>query len=122
MSTPVLYQEPAPALQVRSIDPYPARYERSAALADALFLSDLSARCEHTRIEVATAIRHAIGTHHGIGGCAARWPPRTASTRRRQHAGCAGPAPSSTASMRPSAGREHHHDRRVTGHCRPFCR
>jgi hypothetical protein len=89
MSTPVLYQEPAPALQVRSIDPYPARCERSAALADALFLSDLSARCEHTRIEVATAIRHAIGTHHGIGGCAAEVAaaygeyPETAAHRMR---------------------------------------
>ena len=54
MSTPVLYQEPA-----------------RAALADALFSSDLSARCEHTRIEIATANGNAISTHQGIGGCAA---------------------------------------------------
>jgi pyruvoyl-dependent arginine decarboxylase (PvlArgDC) len=54
MSTPVLYQEPA-----------------RAALADALFTSALSARCEHTRTEIATAIGYAISTHAGIGGCAA---------------------------------------------------
>src|SRR5262249_2610140 len=89
MSIFVLYQELVPALQVRSIDPYPARYERSAALADALFLSDLPARAEPARIEVATAIRHAIGTHHGIGGCAAEVAaaygeyPETAARRMR---------------------------------------
>jgi hypothetical protein len=71
MSTPVLYHEPAPALQARPVNPHAARFERSATLAAALFASDLSARCEHTRIEVAAAIRRAIGTHHGIGGCAA---------------------------------------------------
>jgi hypothetical protein len=60
-----------------------------AALADALFTSDLSARCEHTPIEVATAIRHAIGSHVGIGGCAAEVAaeygehPETAARRMR---------------------------------------
>jgi hypothetical protein len=90
MSTPVLYQEPAPALQVRSINPHAVRSgQLLAALADALFTSDLSARCGHTRIEVATAIRHAIGTHHGIGGCAGEVAaangehPETAASRMR---------------------------------------
>jgi hypothetical protein len=41
-----------------------------AARAEALFASHLSARCEHTRAEVAAAIRRAIGTHHGVRGCA----------------------------------------------------
>jgi hypothetical protein len=109
MSTPVLHRESAPAretgggenqclkprraeryaLQNMGISPYPARFERTAALADALFTSDLSARCEHTPIEVATAIRHAIGTHAGIGGCAAEVAaeygehPETAARRMR---------------------------------------
>ena len=109
MSTPVLHREPAPAretgggenqrlqpsrakrqaLQSLDISPYPVRFERSAALADALFTSDLSARCEHTPIEVATAIRHAIGTHAGLGGCAAEVAaeygehPETAARRMR---------------------------------------
>ena len=89
MSTPVLDQRPAPAPRVRAISPYPSRFQRRAALADALFASDLSARCEHTRIEVATAIRHAIGTHHGIGGCAGEVAaafgqhPETAAGRMR---------------------------------------
>ena len=39
-----------------------------AARAEALFTSDLSVRREYTRTEVATAIRHAIGTHDGIMG------------------------------------------------------
>jgi hypothetical protein len=62
---------------------------RLTALADALFTSDLSARCEHTPIEVATAIRHAIGTHAGTGGCAAEVAaeygehPETAARRMR---------------------------------------
>jgi hypothetical protein len=66
-----------------------SRARRTAALADALFTSDLSARCEHTPIEVATAIRHAIGTHAGIGGCAAEVAaeygehPETAARRMR---------------------------------------
>ena len=89
MSTPVLDQGPAPAPRVRAISPYPSRFQRRAALADALFASDLSARCEHTRIEVATAIRHAIGTHNGIRGCAGEVAaaygehPETAARRMR---------------------------------------
>ena len=62
---------------------------RHLILADALFTSDLSARREHTRIEIATAIRYAISTHHGIGGCAAEVAaaygehPETAARRMR---------------------------------------
>lgn len=72
MTISVLYQEPA-------------RFERAAAL----FASDLSALCEHTRVEVAAAIGRAIGTHHGIGGCAAEVAaaygehPETAAHRMR---------------------------------------
>ncbi len=105
------------ALRSLGISPYPARFGRSAtlgelpaarsgqllaALADALFTSDLSARCEHTRIEVATAIRRAISTHAGIGGCVAEVAaeygehPETAARRMR------GLAPSSTTSMQVS--------------------
>ena len=73
MSTPVLYQEPT----------------LLAALTDALFTSDLSARREHTRIDVASAIEYAISTHQGIGGCAAEVAaaygehPETAAPRIR---------------------------------------
>ena len=80
MSTPVLYQEPAPSRATRS-----GKYH----WAHALFTSDLSARCEHTQTEVAAAIRRAIGTHHGIGGCAAEVAaaygehPETAARRMR---------------------------------------
>lgn len=42
----------------------------TAAHADALFSSDLSARCGHTPAEVAAAIRNAIRAHHGSRGCA----------------------------------------------------
>jgi hypothetical protein len=70
MSTPVLSHEPAQRAQA------PARWHSArsgqlrTARAQALFASDLSARREYTQIEVAAAIRHAIGTHHGLGGCA----------------------------------------------------
>ena len=83
MSISVLYREPAPATSsARS-------RQLLAARAAALFTSDLSALCEHTRIEVAAAIRHAIGTHHGIGACAAEVAaaygehPETAARRMR---------------------------------------
>ena len=81
MSTSVLYQEPAPA-RVSGSDALAAR-------AAALFTSDLSALCEHTWIEVAAAIRHAIGVYRGIGGCAAEVAaaygehPETAALRMR---------------------------------------
>jgi hypothetical protein len=70
MITPVLDREPAhqasaPAREL--VDQFPA--QALAARAEALFTSDLSARCEYTQIEVAAAISHAIGTHHGIRGC-----------------------------------------------------
>jgi nitrogenase molybdenum-iron protein alpha/beta subunit len=42
----------------------------TAARADALFTSDLSARCGHSPAEIAAAIRNAIRTHHGSRGCA----------------------------------------------------
>jgi hypothetical protein len=70
MSTAVLQHEPA------HHEPAPARRAGRgpgpllAARAEALFASDLSARREHTRAEVAAAIRRAIGAHHGIRGCA----------------------------------------------------
>jgi len=92
------------ALQARGIDPSPARSQRAAmtaawpsarpgqllaARAQALFTSDLSAQCDHTQIEVVAAIRHAIRTHHGFGGCAAEVAaaygehPETAARRMR---------------------------------------
>ena len=70
---------PAPALPAQLL----------AARAEALFTSDLSVRREYTRIEVATAIRHAIGTHNGIRGCAGEVAaaygehPETAARRMR---------------------------------------
>jgi len=82
MSTPVLYQVPALTLTPGEVWP-------AAPLADALFTSDLSARCAYTRIEVTTAIRRAIGTYHGTGGCAAEVAaaygehPETAASRMR---------------------------------------
>jgi hypothetical protein len=59
-----------------------------AARAEALFTSDLSVRCEYTKIEVAAAIRRAIGTHHGLRGCAGEVAaygehPETAARRMR---------------------------------------
>jgi hypothetical protein len=70
MSTAVLPHQPAHHEQA------PARRAGSgpgpllAARAEALFASDLSARREYTRAEVGSAIRRAIGIHHGIRGCA----------------------------------------------------
>ena len=78
MSTPVLCQEPAPAISATP-----------AAWAAALFTSDLSALREHTPVEVAAAIEHAIGAYHGIGGCVAEMAaaygehPETATRRMR---------------------------------------
>ena len=60
-----------------------------AARAAALFTSDLSVRCEYTQIEVAAAIRHAIGAHRGVNGCAGEVAaafgehPETAARRMR---------------------------------------
>lgn len=59
------------------------------ARAQALFTSDLSARCEHTQVEVAAAIRCAFGTYGGARGCAAEVAaaygedPETAARRMR---------------------------------------
>jgi hypothetical protein len=72
MSSPALHQEPL-----------------LAARAEALFASDLSAQREYTRIEVADAIRHAIGAHNGVRGCAGQVAaaygerPETAASRMR---------------------------------------
>ena len=61
----------------------------TAAPAEALFTSDLSAWCNHTRAEVAAAIGHAIRSHSGIRGCAGEVAaaygehPETAATRMR---------------------------------------
>jgi hypothetical protein len=88
MSISVMYQEPTSVWGSSSRDDQ--RFGRlPAARAAALFTSDLSALCEHTRVEVAAAIRHAIGTHHGFGGCAAELAaaygerPETAALRMR---------------------------------------
>jgi hypothetical protein len=94
MSFPVLHHEPA-----RGIGIYAARFERVATLAevrsalsaraDALFTSDLSAQRDYTTIEVAAAISHAMGAHHGIRGCAGEVAaaygehPETAASRMR---------------------------------------
>ena len=89
MSTLVLHHEPA------HHEPAPARAARSgqgqlfAARAEALFASDLSAQREHTRTEVAAAIRRAVGVHNGIRGCAGEVAaaygehPETAARRMR---------------------------------------
>ena len=94
MSFPVRHHEPA-----RGINIYAARFERVATLAEmqsalsaraeALFASDLSARREYTEIEVTAAIRHAIGAHNGVRGCAGQVAaaygerPETAASRMR---------------------------------------
>jgi hypothetical protein len=81
MIAPVLDHEPAHRGSA------PARL--LAARAEALFTSDLSARREYTGIEVAAAIRHAIGAHDGIRGCVAQVAaaygehPETAARRMR---------------------------------------
>jgi type IV secretory pathway TrbL component len=70
--------------------------ELLAARAQALFTSDLSVRREYTQTEVATAIKHAIGSHNGIRGCAGEVAaaygehPETAARRMRE--GRSGPA------------------------------
>lgn len=80
MSTSVLTREPAPLAFSGQL---------LAARAEALFASNLSARREHTRIEIAAAIMHAIGTHRGIRGCAEEVAaafgehPETAARRMR---------------------------------------
>jgi hypothetical protein len=94
MSFPVLPHGPA-----RGTGIYAARFERVATLAevqsalsaraDALFASGLSAQRDYTTIEVTAAIRHAIGAHHGIRGCAGEVAaaygehPETAASRMR---------------------------------------
>jgi hypothetical protein len=92
------------ALQALGADPYPARFEHGATLAEfqsaqsgqvlaagaeALFVSSLSAQREYTQIEVVDAISYAIGTHDGIRGCAGEVAaaygehPETAARRMR---------------------------------------
>jgi hypothetical protein len=72
---------------ITTVDQFPAPV--LAARAEALFASNLSARCEYTQIEVASAIRQAIGAHNGIRGCigevAAAYGehPETAARRMR---------------------------------------
>lgn len=86
------------------INLYPTQFERSATRAErpsafsgqllamsaeALFASDLSARRQYTQIEVVAAIRHAIGAHNGVRGCAGEVAaaygehPETAARRMR---------------------------------------
>jgi hypothetical protein len=80
MSTSVLNHEPAQSAFSGQL---------LAARAEALFTSNLSALCEHTQIEIAAAIRHAIVTHPGIRGCAGEVAaafgehPETAARRMR---------------------------------------
>jgi hypothetical protein len=82
-----------------------------AARAEALFTSDLSVRGEYTQIEVAAAIRHAIGTRNGIRGCAGEVAaaygehPETAARRMRWARAVI------EASMPQLAGQEQHRDR-----------
>jgi hypothetical protein len=103
MSTAVLHHQPvhkqaAPSRgpgsgQGRHVEPAQAQPARSgqllAARAQALFTSGLSARCEHTQIEVAAAIRRAFRTHNGARGCVAEVAaaygedPETAARRMR---------------------------------------
>lgn len=99
MSTTVLNREPvqrqpAPARTHQhraTLTPSPSALPGAllAARAEALFTSDLSARCEYTQIEVAAAIRRAIGAHNGIRGCAGEVAaaygeyPETAARRMR---------------------------------------
>jgi hypothetical protein len=84
MSTLVLNHEPAQ----QELAP-PQGTAHSGRLLAALFTSNLSAQREYTQIEVAAAIRHAIGTHHGIRGCAGELAaaygehPETAARRVR---------------------------------------
>ncbi len=102
------HQPPAPArapgggedrcwnpAQAQPVEPaaVPGRSAHSRQLltarAEALFASDLSAQREHTETEVAAAIRHAIRTRNGIGGCAGEVAaaygehPETAARRMR---------------------------------------
>jgi hypothetical protein len=80
MSTSVLTRELAPSAFSGQL---------LAVRAEALFTSNLSARHEHTQIEIAAAIMHAIGTHRGIRGCAGEVAaafgehPETATRRMR---------------------------------------
>ena len=99
MSTTILNREPAqrqpaPATAPRlratlASSPSALSGALLAARAEALFTSDLSARCEYPQIEVAAAIRRAIGTHDGIRGCAGEVAaaygeyPETAARRMR---------------------------------------
>jgi hypothetical protein len=70
MSTLVLTHEPAQRAPASARWPSARSGQTLAARAQALFASDLSARREYTKTEVAAAIRQAISAHHGLGGCA----------------------------------------------------
>ena len=89
MSTLVLSREPAHCEPAAVRWPSARSGRLLAARAQALFASDLSARREYTRTEVAAAIRQAISAHHGLGGCAGQVAaaygehPETAAGRMR---------------------------------------
>jgi len=70
MSTPVLSRESGQRAPAPVCWPSDGSGQLLAARAQALFASDLSARREHSRTEVAAAVRQAINAHHGLGGCA----------------------------------------------------
>ena len=79
--------------------------------ADALFTSDLSARCCHSEAEIAAAIICAIRSHSAVGGCAGEVAaaygehPETAAPRMRW-ARAAAERMSSSAATSPVADRE----------------
>jgi hypothetical protein len=81
------------------------------ARADALFTSNLSARCYHSEAQVAAAIRRAIRSHGGVGGCAGAVAaaygehPETAAPRMRW-ARAAAERISSSAATSPVADRQ----------------
>ena len=84
--------------------------ELLTACADALFTSDLSARCCHSEAEIATAIMRAIRSHSAVGGCAGEVAaaygehPETAAPRMRR-ARAAAERVSSSAATSPVADR-----------------
>jgi hypothetical protein len=89
MSTLVLSREPVQRAPAPARWPSAPTEQLLVARAQALFASNLSARSEYTRTEVAAAIRQAISAHHGPGGCAGQVAaaygehPETSANRMR---------------------------------------
>ncbi len=59
--------------------------ELLTARADALFTSDLSARCCHSEAEIAAAIMRAIRSHSAVGGLG---QPPSVSLLQRDRSSC----------------------------------